>query len=206
MASSMHQASRIIIQVNKTPLLVRTRTGTNGACLGPVLPTKRYYSDKPLPTSSRSQFTLAIGITTALALCGVLYTYIFQGDRTRAVTKPYQIALRQPHVKNSMPKIPTSGMTPVSPEELAAELLGQTVCRHVRNQANEGTLLLSPEQCSEILRRNEESFQIARDNSVVRYDRAQVASNDPIEDDYSEKLLQSASSDWMFWGIYDGHV
>ena len=97
-------------------------------------------------------------------------------------------------------------MTPVSPEELAADLLGQTVCRHVRSQANEGTLLLSPEQCSEILRRNEESFQIERDNSVVRYDRAQVASNDPTEDDYSEKLLQRAGSNWMFWGIYDGHV
>ena len=102
----MHQASRIIIQVNKTPLLVRTRTGTNGARLGPVLPTKRYYSDKPLPTSSRSQPTLATGTTTTPALCGVSYTYVFQGDQTRAVTKHNQIALRQLHVKNSMPKFP----------------------------------------------------------------------------------------------------
>ena len=51
---------------------------------------------------------------------------------------------------------------------------------------------------------------------VVRYDVVQIPSNDPIEDDHSEKIIEvpqtvaapeegQSSSDWMFWGVFDGH-
>jgi len=47
----------------------------------------------------------------------------------------------------------------------------------------------------------------------VRYDVVQIPSNDPIEDDHSEKIIElpqssataASSSDWMFWGVFDGH-
>ncbi|KAI9885405.1 MAG: hypothetical protein M1823_002789 [Watsoniomyces obsoletus] len=76
--------------------------------------------------------------------------------------------------------------------------------------------MLTPEQATQKLRRNEESRLVGRGRGVVRYDVVQVPSNDPIEDDHSEKIIEvpqtvaattdgSPSSDWMFWGVYDGH-
>jgi pyruvate dehydrogenase phosphatase len=96
--------------------------------------------------------------------------------------------------------------------------------------------LLTPEECTTKLRTNEESYLVSRGNGVYRYDVNQLASNDPIEDDRIEQiiaapspsgettiditaditnlktgfpLVKNASSefgDWMFWGIFDGHV
>jgi len=52
----------------------------------------------------------------------------------------------------------------------------------------------------------------------VRYDVVQIPSNNPIEDDHSEKIIEipqamatatgarSSGSDWMFWGVFDGHA
>lgn len=76
--------------------------------------------------------------------------------------------------------------------------------------------MLTPEQATQKLRRNEESYLVGRGQGVVRYDVVQIPSNDPIEDDHSEKIIelpatehaaaaQNATSDWMFWGVFDGH-
>lgn len=75
--------------------------------------------------------------------------------------------------------------------------------------------MLSPEQATEKLRRNEESYIVGRGRGVWRYDVVQVPSNDPIEDDHDEKIIEvpqtvvpvegQPSSDWMFWGVFDGH-
>ncbi|PRT54093.1 [Pyruvate dehydrogenase [acetyl-transferring]]-phosphatase 1, mitochondrial [Wickerhamiella sorbophila] len=74
--------------------------------------------------------------------------------------------------------------------------------------------LLNPAQVSARLREHEESFLIERGNGVVRYDIAQLPSNNPIEDDHSERIVQvplvtpddqQYSTDWLFWGVYDGH-
>ncbi|TVY94042.1 [Pyruvate dehydrogenase [acetyl-transferring]]-phosphatase 1, mitochondrial [Lachnellula willkommii] len=77
--------------------------------------------------------------------------------------------------------------------------------------------MLTPEQATQKLRRNEESYLIGRGKGVVRYDVVQIPSNDPIEDDHSEKIIElpealatataarNPASDWMFWGVFDGH-
>lgn len=73
--------------------------------------------------------------------------------------------------------------------------------------------MLTPEQATQKLRRNEESYYVNRGKGVVRYDVVQIPSNDPIEDDHSEKIIEvpqttperDPSSDWMFWGVFDGH-
>jgi pyruvate dehydrogenase phosphatase len=76
--------------------------------------------------------------------------------------------------------------------------------------------MLTPDQATLKLRKNEESWFIGRGKGVVRYDVVQIPSNDPIEDDHAEKIIQvpdtvaatgdgSGSSDWMFWGVFDGH-
>jgi pyruvate dehydrogenase phosphatase len=76
--------------------------------------------------------------------------------------------------------------------------------------------MLTPEQASAKLRTNEESYLVGRGAGVVRYDVVQIPSNDPIEDDHVEKIVEvpssttaaidgKTSSDWMFWGVFDGH-
>lgn len=75
--------------------------------------------------------------------------------------------------------------------------------------------MLSPEQATQKLRQLEQSFWVNRGRGVTRYDVVQVASNDPIEDDHAEKIIQvphrlagveGQHSDWMFSGVFDGHA
>ena len=76
--------------------------------------------------------------------------------------------------------------------------------------------MLTPDQATERLRRNEESYFVGRGRGVVRYDVVQIPSNNPIEDDHAEKIVEvpqsvtpsedgSSNTDWMFWGVFDGH-
>ncbi|KAI5784640.1 phosphatase 2C-like domain-containing protein [Geopyxis carbonaria] len=75
--------------------------------------------------------------------------------------------------------------------------------------------MLSPEEATRKLRRNEESYLVNRGRGVFRYDVVQIPSNNPIEDDHAEKIIEvpntvavgdgEADSDWMFWGVFDGH-
>jgi pyruvate dehydrogenase phosphatase len=74
--------------------------------------------------------------------------------------------------------------------------------------------MLTPEQATQKLRRLEQSYSVNRGQGVTRYDQVQLPSNDPIEDDQATKIVEvparsagaeGASSDWMFWGVFDGH-
>lgn len=76
--------------------------------------------------------------------------------------------------------------------------------------------MLDPDQSTAKLRQKEQSFLVGRGEGVLRYDLTQLASNHPIEDDHVEQIIQvpskvtppvegSNSSDWMFWGVFDGH-
>lgn len=76
--------------------------------------------------------------------------------------------------------------------------------------------MLTPEQATHALRKTEESYLVGRGRGVVRYDTVQLPSNYPIEDDHAEKIVEvqqsvtppsegTSSSDWMFWGVFDGH-
>ena len=86
-------------------------------------------------------------------------------------------------------------------------------------QASTQHAMLTPEEATQKLRRLEESYQVPRGRGVLRYDIVQLPSNNPIEDDHAEKLIEtspsltvpnkssstSATSDWMFWSVFDGH-
>lgn len=79
--------------------------------------------------------------------------------------------------------------------------------------------MLTPEEATSRLRRLEESYDVPRGRGVLRYDIVQLPSNNPIEDDHAEKLIETSpsltvadnksntvvSSDWMFWSVFDGH-
>lgn len=86
----------------------------------------------------------------------------------------------------------------------------QPVSKQTSESGNKAVGMLTPEQATEKLRRSEESYFVGRGKGVVRYDVVQLPSNDPIEDDHAEKIIVSAAedgstSDWMFWGVFDGH-
>lgn len=74
--------------------------------------------------------------------------------------------------------------------------------------------MLTADQATQKLRTNQESYLVGRGEGVVRYDLVQIPSNDPIEDDHAEKIIhvpeslsgQVQGSDWMFWGVFDGHA
>ncbi|EGV66331.1 [Pyruvate dehydrogenase [acetyl-transferring]]-phosphatase 1, mitochondrial [Yamadazyma tenuis] len=81
-------------------------------------------------------------------------------------------------------------------------------------QHKEGVFVLNEEQVSEKLRQFEESYFVNRGKGVTRYDVCQLASNSPVEDDRSEEIVQvpilqdnnvKTSTDWMFFGVFDGH-
>lgn len=84
----------------------------------------------------------------------------------------------------------------------------------VNGNTKQSITMMSPLQVSSRLRELEESYLVERGKGVLRYDVSQLPSNSPIEDDRSERIVQVPlitqddkrhSSDWMFWGVYDGH-
>ena len=98
-----------------------------------------------------------------------------------------------------------------------AELAAETVLqKHVENDGAAKMEKVSPEQATSKLRSLEQSYSVGRGRGVVRYDLVQIPSNNPIEDDHVEKIVDisqtvsstdngATSSDWMFWGVFDGH-
>lgn len=97
------------------------------------------------------------------------------------------------------------------------EIIGDSpLSKHTDDAGRKALEMLTPEQATQKLRRNEESYLVGRGRGVVRYDVVQIPSNDPIEDDHAEKIVEvpqsvaatrngTSSSDWMFWGVFDGH-
>lgn len=82
------------------------------------------------------------------------------------------------------------------------------------HQHKEGIFLLNEEQVSNKLRQYEESYIVNRGKGVTRYDICQLPLNSPIEDDRAEEIVQvpiiqdnnvKTSTDWMFFGVFDGH-
>ncbi|RKF57607.1 Protein phosphatase 2C-like protein C10F6.17c [Golovinomyces cichoracearum] len=94
---------------------------------------------------------------------------------------------------------------------------GEPISKRTDESGTKVVELLTPEQATNKLRRNEKSYLIGRRNGVERYDIVQIPSNDPIEDDHVEKIIEmpfpkrgplsstNSFSDWIFWGVFDGH-
>lgn len=94
---------------------------------------------------------------------------------------------------------------------------GQPISKETDSSGRKVLEMLTPEQATARLRTNEESYLVGRGEGVVRYDVVQIPSNDPIEDDHVEKIVEvpnttaaaadgKTKADWMFWGVFDGHA
>ncbi|KAF4551838.1 Protein phosphatase 2C-like protein 2 [Elsinoe fawcettii] len=93
---------------------------------------------------------------------------------------------------------------------------GQPLSKETDDHGRKVLEMMNEDQVTAKLRTNEESYLVGRGKGVVRYDVVQIPSNDPIEDDHAEKIIDvpesvaatdngDTSSDWMFWGVFDGH-
>ncbi|KAI8670945.1 PPM-type phosphatase domain-containing protein [Fusarium keratoplasticum] len=112
--------------------------------------------------------------------------------------------------------LPTRTVLVVGADELRqGTIVGEgPISKATRDDGRRIVEMLTPEQATDKLRRLEQSFSVNRGHGVTRYDVVQLPSNDPIEDDHAEKIVEvpnrsagpeTDSSDWMFWGVFDGH-
>jgi hypothetical protein len=102
--------------------------------------------------------------------------------------------------------------TITQPEQLIHNTTVTPTTRASKGDTRQTLEPLDSEGITRVLSRHEESYRVDRGRGVVRFDLTQVPSNDPLEDDHSEAILEApglnaigSTGDWMFWGIYDGH-
>lgn len=153
---------------------------------------------------------------------GAWYTYNGDGILTKEAS-PISAAQQSHDFASS-----TVYSTPMGPEEtvdarkavivgtdgLYTDTIEGPISKDTDDSGRKVLEMLTPDQATSKLRRNEESYFVGRGKGVVRYDVVQIPSNDPIEDDHSEKIIETnetisgspnSPSDWMFWGVFDGH-
>lgn len=168
------------------------------------------------PSMHRRNLSLAV-ISTVVA-SGAWYAY--QGDTVKSAASQFRgfasSAINSAYAEN--PAEPARRALLVSNDQFyTATLSGDQPLAKTTDDSDRGVLeMLTPEQATQKLRKNEESYLVNRGKGVVRYDIVQVPSNSPIEDDHAEKIVEipasvaavkdgEPSSDWMFWAVFDGH-
>lgn len=152
----------------------------------------------------------AIGAVVAgLVGYGAWYTYTDNPiDTTHAISRDFSSATNPDNA------IPTRSILVIGADELqTATFVGEGPITKTTDDAGRTVVeMLTPNQSTQKLRKMEESYLVNRGRGVLRYDMVQLPSNNPIEDDHAEKIVDVPArasaedgSDWMFWGVFDGH-
>lgn len=157
---------------------------------------------------------LAAALGSGLVGYGAWYTY--SGNSTDAhqeLARGYAGSSASISTDNA---VPTRSILVIGADELqTATIVGEGPISKTTDD-NDRTVveMLTPDQSTQKLRKMEESYIVNRGRGVLRYDVVQLPSNNPIEDDHAEKIVDwphiagagpDSGSDWMFWGVYDGH-
>jgi len=159
----------------------------------------------------------SVAVVSGLVGYGAWYSYRGgQGfDRTAALQYTTNTPTTTPTAGAAA--LPTRNVLVVGANELhTGTFVGDgPISKNADGSGNNVLEMLTPEQATEKLRDNEASFMVNRGQGVLRYDIVQVASNNPIEDDHAEKIVEvpsytkgadTGNNDWMFWGVFDGHA
>lgn len=171
-----------------------------------------YYQDGRVSDSGalvNGNSTSAIAPTTAAQQSGGLSSLVVPPATSTLVTN----AAKPEPAEATQGRILTVQDDQFYTEDLSEEV---PLSKEAEDPSRQTLEMLTPEQATRKLRRSEESYFVGRGRGVVRYDIVQLPSNNPIEDDHSEKIVEvpqtvtpsldgSSTSDWMFWGVYDGH-
>ncbi|KAK6604583.1 protein phosphatase 2C [Botrytis cinerea] len=208
---------RVALQAIRTARQLPALRSTRGSIFQPsnYVLSARYSSGRaPIPKSSASStsplqtsvipasmYWRRFGLAFVSGLVGYGAWYTYNGDGTLA--------------QEASPTSSTADARKaviVSTEGLYTDTIEGPISKDTDDSGRKVLEMLTPEQATSKLRRNEESYFVGRGKGVVRYDVVQIPSNDPIEDDHSEKIIETneaiagqAPSDWMFWGVFDGH-
>lgn len=153
----------------------------------------------------------SVALVSSLVGYGAWYTYKGGNSLEQVGAKSYTTTPTQ--VSNSAAT--TRNVLVVGADELhTGTFVGEgPIAKNFDGSGRNVLEMLTPDQATEKLRENEASFLVNRGQGVLRYDVVQVASNNPIEDDHAEKIVevsgegdQTNTNDWMFWGVFDGHA
>ncbi|CAJ2511178.1 Uu.00g068030.m01.CDS01 [Anthostomella pinea] len=156
---------------------------------------------------------LSVAFVSGLVGYGAWYTYKGNNALEQATGRAYTTTATQLAPDAG----PTRTVLVVGADELhTGTFVGEgPISKNADGSGRNVLEMLTPEQATEKMRQNEVSFMVNRGQGVLRYDIVQVASNNPIEDDHAEKIVEVAppsssedksNSDWMFWGVFDGHA
>ncbi|KAK4164987.1 hypothetical protein QBC43DRAFT_260930 [Cladorrhinum sp. PSN259] len=163
------------------------------------------------PLQSSMYFRRAgVALVSALVGYGAWYSYSDGNatDSTSGISRPYSTD------SPAGSAVPTRSVLVIGADDLqTGTFVGEGPISKTTSEDGRRVIeMLSPEQATEKLRKSEESYFVNRGQGVVRYDLVQLPSNDPIEDDHAEKIVEvpdrvdgKGSNDWMFWGVFDGH-
>ncbi|KAL4821660.1 phosphatase 2C-like domain-containing protein [Aspergillus spinulosporus] len=182
----------------------------------------RSYSTPKLSASLQSSMhlrTFSVAAVSAVVASGAWYAYQGDGSQTPAAAgTSSQIRSFTSTAHAEQPSEPSRRALLVDNDQFyTATLSGEQPLQKNTDDSDRRLLeMLTPEQATQKLRKNEESYLVNRGKGVVRYDVVQVPSNSPIEDDHAEKIVEvpastsaanegQSSSDWMFWAVFDGH-
>lgn len=183
----------------------------------PVLRLSSSFSSRPrshvLKDPAQSSMNVrraTVAVVSGLVGYGAWYTYNGNStDTAQALTNRAFPASTGPD--NA---IPTRSVLVIGAEELqTATFVGEgPITKTTDDDGRTVVEMLNADQSTQKLRKMEESYYVNRGRGVLRYDLVQLPSNSPIEDDHAEKIVEvparpdaAAGSDWMFWGVFDGH-
>ncbi len=152
----------------------------------------------------------SVALLSSLVGYGAWYTY--KGNNS--LDQTFGRALSTTSAKLSSDATPIRNVLVVGADELhTGTFVGEgPISKNADGSGRNVLEMLTPDQATGKLRQNEVSFLVNRGQGVLRYDIVQLASNNPIEDDHAEKIVEVASqqgtsnNDWMFWGVFDGHA
>lgn len=197
--------------------LARSRVGVFAPSNGLVY-RAHHHARQRAPTtvlSSSMQFRAITGALVAAAVAsGAFYAY----NGNSATGHSHSPADQARNLTSGANNETTRKALVVGPGELYTGTITGTapISKETDDYGRKVLEMLDPDQATAKLRKNEESWLVGRGQGVVRYDVVQIPSNDPIEDDHAEKIIEVPSnlaatdnganaSDWMFWGVFDGH-
>jgi pyruvate dehydrogenase phosphatase len=150
----------------------------------------------------------SVALVSALVGYGAYYTYSGDGS-DGAISRAYTTS-SSTQGDGTVPVRPVLIVT--ADEVTTGTFTGEgPISKETDDEGRRVLEMLTPEQATQKLRKSEQSFFVNRGRGVVRYDLVQLPSNDPIEDDHAEKIVEvpsksgSGNDDWMFWGVFDGH-
>lgn len=160
-------------------------------------------------TSSMHIRRTAVAVLSLLVGYVAWYTYNgYSSDATQALSRPFTSS------SSSDDAAPTRSVLVIGADDLqTGTFVGEgPISKTTDDDGRTVVEMLTPDQSTQKLRKMEESYFVNRGRGVLRYDLDQLPSNNPIEDDHAEKIVEVPSraeaqpgSDWCFWGVFDGH-